>query len=62
MSGSLTRAGEAERRDRARAALEAQDGFRVTFRWGHLDRMPKCEHGRVEGFCECWERESAPPA
>lgn len=21
--------------------------FRVTVRWGHLDRMPKCEHGRV---------------
>ena len=22
-------------------------GFRVTVRWGHLDRMPRCEHGRV---------------
>lgn len=23
----------------------------VTIRFGHLDRMPKCQHGRIEGFC-----------
>lgn len=27
----------------------------INFRWGHLDRMPKCEHGRVEGYCRCWD-------
>lgn len=27
----------------------------VRIRFGHLDRMPKCKHGRVEGFCQCWD-------
>ncbi len=26
----------------------------VRVRFGHLDRMPKCRHGRVEGFCSCF--------
>jgi hypothetical protein len=31
---------------------------RVNFRFGHLDKMPRCEHGRVEGFCsQCDKRE-----
>jgi hypothetical protein len=30
-------------------------GVRVNFYFGHLDRMDKCIHGRVEGFCRtCW--------
>lgn len=32
----------------------------VTFRWGHLDRMPKCPHGRVPGFCACWDQPPQP--
>jgi hypothetical protein len=28
---------------------------RVNFHFGHLNRMDRCIHGRVEGFCgECW--------
>jgi hypothetical protein len=27
--------------------------FRVNIRFGHLDRMPRCEHGRIEGYCDC---------
>lgn len=23
----------------------------VRFRWGHLDRLPTCEHGKIEGYC-----------
>ncbi len=26
-------------------------GVQINFRWGHLDRMPKCKHGRIEGYC-----------
>lgn len=27
----------------------------VNFYFGHLGRMDKCIHGRVEGFCaDCW--------
>jgi hypothetical protein len=25
----------------------SRDRFRLNIRWGHLDRMPKCAHGRV---------------
>jgi hypothetical protein len=25
--------------------------FRVNIRFGHLDRMPLCRHGRIEGYC-----------
>lgn len=32
----------------------------VRIRWGHLDRMPKCRHGRIEGFCRaCEDKEEA---
>lgn len=33
---------------------------RVTFRWGRLADMPKCEHGRIEGFCRCWDPPKTP--
>jgi hypothetical protein len=33
----------------------------VTFRWGHLDRMPKCQHGKVEPFCRCWDKPKESP-
>jgi hypothetical protein len=23
----------------------------VRFRWGRLSNMPKCEHGKIEGYC-----------
>ena len=29
----------------------------VNVRWGHLDRMAKCQHGRVEGFCSCFDQQ-----
>ena len=28
---------------------------RVNIRFGHLDRMPLCEHGRIEGFCRSYD-------
>lgn len=31
---------------------------KVTVHWGHLDRTPKCQHGRIPGYCACW---TAPP-
>lgn len=34
--------------------------FAVNIRWGHIDRMPKCAHGRAQGFCACFERSLAP--
>lgn len=34
------------------AEVKTKEPFRIVIRWGHLDRMPKCKHGRV--FCrEC---------
>jgi hypothetical protein len=23
----------------------------LTIRWGHIDREPKCQHGRLHGYC-----------
>jgi hypothetical protein len=23
---------------------------------GHVDNLPKCEHDRIPGYCECWRR------
>ena len=34
--------------------------FVVNMRWGHLDRLPKCIHGRVEGYCDCFDRPLTP--
>lgn len=25
--------------------------FQMNIRFGHLDTMPRCEHGRIEGYC-----------
>lgn len=32
----------------------------ITIRHGHLDHMPRCEHGRIEGYCSACEE--TPPA
>jgi hypothetical protein len=29
------------------SGFDPSRGFIVNVRWGHLDRMPKCQHGRV---------------
>jgi len=30
-----------------------REPFRVNIRWGRLSDMPRCEHGRIEGYCSC---------
>lgn len=30
----------------------------VTITAGHVDKMPTCKHGRVEGFCQCWQKDA----
>lgn len=39
------------------ASYTLPNGLRINFRVGHLDTMPRCTHGRVEGFCSKCEGE-----